>query len=66
MVPMMAIVRDERGDALVLAVARGDEVGDRGDVLRLRQPHDPHDDRRAQPDHQDRADIDREEVEAGA
>ena len=33
--------RDGRGNRLALAVARGDEVGDRGDVLRLCEPHDP-------------------------
>jgi hypothetical protein len=49
---------------LALAVARGDEVGDRRDVLTLGEPHDPQDQRIAQPDHQDRPDIDREEVEA--
>jgi hypothetical protein len=58
--------RDGRGDALVLAVARRDEVGDRGDVLRLGEPHDPGDQRRGEPDHDDRADIDGKEVVAVA
>ena len=49
---------DDRRDALALAVAGGDEVGDRGDVLRLGDPHHPRDERVAEPDHQDRADID--------
>ena len=38
--------RDGRRHRLALAVARGDEVGDRGDVLRLGEPHDAHDQRR--------------------
>jgi len=53
-------------DGLALAVAGGDEVGDRGDVLRFRQLDDAHQQRRAERDHQDRADIDREEFDAGA
>ena len=32
--------RDDGGDGLALAVAGGEEVGDRGDVLALGQPHD--------------------------
>ena len=58
--------RDGRGDRLALAVARGDEVGDRGDVLRLGEPHHPRDHRREQADHQHRADIDGEELVAAA
>ena len=58
--------RHRRRHRLALAVARGDEVGDRGDVLRLGEPHDAHDQRRAEPDHQDRPDIDSEEIVAGA
>ena len=54
------------GDRLALAVARRDEVGDRGDVLRLGELDHAPEQRRAKPDHQDRADIDREEVDAGA
>ena len=57
---------DDHRHALMLAVARRDEVGDRGDVLRLRQPHDAHQQRRGERDHQHRADIDGEEVVAGA
>ena len=45
MVPMIAISATVGGDGLGLAVACGDEVGDRGDVLRLREPHDAHDQR---------------------
>ena len=51
---------------LALAVARGDEIGDRGDVLRFRELDHAAQQRRAQSDHQDRADIDREEIDAGA
>ena len=58
--------RDGRRHRLMLAVARRDEVGDRGDVLRLGEPHDAQDQRRGKPDHQHRPDIDREEVVAGA
>ena len=58
--------RDGGGDGLRLAVTRRDEVRDRGDVLRLGEPHDAHDQRRAQPDHEDGADVNRQEVEAGA
>ena len=56
--------RHKRSDRLALAVARGDEVGDRRDVLALGEPHDPQHERRAQSDHQDRTDIDGQEVEA--
>ena len=55
-----------RRDRLALAVARADEVGDRGDVLPLCELDHPAQQRRAQADHQDRADIDRQEVDAGA
>jgi hypothetical protein len=44
----------------------GDEVGDRGDVLGFRQLDDSAQQRRAERDHQDRADIDREKIETGA
>ena len=57
---------DGRGNGLALAVARGDEVGDRGDVLRFRELDHAAQQRRAKPDHQDRADIDREKIDAGA
>jgi hypothetical protein len=61
--------RDQRhggGDRLALAVAGGDEVGDRGDVLRLGELDHAAEHRRAEADHQDRADIDRQEIDAGA
>ena len=58
--------RDGGRHRLILAVARRDEIRDRGDVVGLGQPHDPHDQRPAEPDHQHRPDIDREEVIAGA
>jgi hypothetical protein len=45
---------DRRRNRLVLAVAGGDEVGDRGDVLTLRQPHHANEQRRRKPDQQDR------------
>ena len=57
---------DGRGHRLALAVARGDEVGDRGDVLPLGEPHHARDQRREQPDHQHRADIDGQELVAAA
>ena len=60
---------DERyggGDGLGLAVTGGNEVSNRRDVLCLGQPHDAHDQRRAQPDQQDGPDIDGQKVEAGA
>ncbi len=61
--------RDQRhgcGNRLALAVARGDEVGDRGDVLRFCQLDHAAEQRHAKPYHQDRADIDREKIDAGA
>ena len=58
--------RDGGGDGLALAVAGGDEVGDRGDVLRFRQPDHAAQQRCAERDHQDRPDIDREKIDAGA
>ena len=57
---------DGCGDGLALAVTRGDEIGDRGDVLRFRQLDHAAQQRRAERDHQDRADIDREKIHAGA
>ena len=53
----------ERGDALRLAVARRDEVGDRGEILVARKRHDALDQPEAETDHQDRPDIDRQEIE---
>ncbi len=58
--------RDGRRHRLMLAVAGRDEVRDRGDVLRLGEPDHPQDQRRREPDHQHRAEIDREEIVAGA
>ena len=58
--------RHDRGDELALAVARGDEVGDRGDVLRLGEPQHLQDQRIAEADHQDRPEIDGQEIEAPA
>ena len=58
--------RHRRGDRLALAVARGDEVGDRRDVLRLGEPHHAQDQRREDADHEDRPDIDGQEFVAGA
>ena len=58
--------RHGRGHRLALAVARGDEIGDRRDVLRLGELDDPAQERRAEADHQDRADIDRQKVDTGA
>src|SRR6185437_13980962 len=53
---------DRRAQHLALAVACGDEVGDGGDVVRLGDADDPRQQRPAQREHQDRADIDRQEV----
>jgi hypothetical protein len=58
--------RDGRRHRLTLAVARGDEVGDRGDVLALGEPHDADDERIGEAHHQHRSDIDGEKVKAGA
>ena len=58
--------RDGGGDRLALAVARRDEVGDRRDVLALGEPHHARDQRREQPDHDHRADIDGEKLVAAA
>ena len=61
--------RDERhggSDRLRFAITGGNEVGDRRNVLCLGQAHDPHDQRRAQPDQKHRADVNGQEIEAGA
>ena len=50
---------------LALAVAGAEEVGDRGDALRLGHADDAPQDRVAEREHEDRADIDRQEVEPG-
>jgi hypothetical protein len=57
---------NRRGDSLTFSVARPDEVGNRGDVLRFGEMDDPAQQRRAEPDHQDRADVNREEVDIGS
>ena len=59
--------REQRGgdaDGAALAVARGEEVGDRGDVVLLGQPHQLGDHRVAGGDHQHRPGVDQDEVEA--
>ena len=57
--------RDDGGDRLALAVAGGEEVGDRGDVLALGQPHDAQQEAPAEHEQQDRAQIDGDEIVAG-
>jgi hypothetical protein len=56
---------DKGRDPLALPVTGRDEIGDGGDVLRLRHPHDAGNQGITQADHEDRADIDRQEVESG-
>ncbi len=59
--------RDQRrncGDRRRLAVAGRDEVGDGRKVLRAGEIGDAPDERRAETDDEDRADVDRQEVEA--
>ena len=56
--------RDQHADDGILAVARRDEIGPGGDLLRLGELDDPSQDRHAQRIHQDRPDIDRHEFEA--
>ncbi len=58
--------RHGRRHGLALAVARGDEVGDRGDVLPLGETDDADHERIGEADHQHRPDIDGEEIEAGS
>ena len=58
--------RDERGERrhrLGLAVARGHEIGDRRQVLRARERGDARHQPMAEPDDEDRPDIDRQEIE---
>lgn len=55
--------RDQPGDLIGLAIARGDKVGDRGDVLRLGQPHDAQHQRRQQADDNERPDVNRQELQ---
>ena len=58
--------RRQRGDRLRFAVARGDEVGDGRQVLRMRNGRDAAQQRRAESEHQNRPDVDRQKVEAVA
>ena len=58
--------RHQRRDARALAVAGGEEVGDRGRVLRLGLREDPPDQPEAEREDEDRAEIDRQEIEPGA
>jgi len=51
-------------DRTALAVARGEEVGDRGDVVLLGKAHHFAQQRRARSDHQHRAGINQDEVDA--
>jgi hypothetical protein len=55
---------DERRERLALAVARGDEVGDRSDVLALRDRYHLRNQPLAENKYKRRADIDRKEVQA--
>ena len=57
---------DDGGDRLALAVAGGEEVGDRGDVLALGQPHDAQQEAPAEGEQQDRAEIDGDEIVAAS
>ena len=56
---------DDGGDRLALAVAGGQEVGDRGDVLALGQAHDAQQEAPAEHEQQDRPEIDGDEIVAG-
>ncbi len=56
--------RDDGADGLALAVARGQKVGDRGDVLALGQPHDAQQEAPAEDEQEDRAEVDGKEVVA--
>ena len=58
--------RHRRRDRLALAVARSNEVRDRRDVLPFGEADDANHQRISKADHQHRADIDGEEIEAGA
>ena len=55
---------DDGGDGLALAVARRQEVGDRGDVLALGQADDAHQEAPAEYEQQDRSEVDRDEIVA--
>ena len=54
--------RDRGGKPLALAVARGDEIGDGGDIVALRQQHDAPHQRPRHREQQDRPDIDRQKI----
>src|SRR5947209_6602708 len=56
--------RDKRRNALRLAVARRDEVGDRGDVLAFGEMDDASQGGAAKADHQKWSDIDSEKIVA--
>jgi hypothetical protein len=56
--------RDDDRERLVLAVTRGHEVRDRGDVLRLSQPRDLYEQRTRNRESENGAEIDRKEIEA--
>ena len=55
--------RGRRGDDEALAVARSQEIGHRRDLLRLGQPDDAPEQRKAEQEHQDRPGVDAEELE---
>ncbi len=55
---------DKGGDGGALAVAGADEVGDGGDVLGFAEADDAADERQAESEHQDGADVYGQEVEA--
>jgi len=58
--------RDNGGHPLALAIARRHKIGDGGDVLRFRQAHHALHQRAAECDHQHRAEIDRQKIDARA
>ncbi len=57
--------RDDGANGLALAVAGGQKVGDRGDVVALGQPDDTQQEAPAEHEQQDGAEIDRNEIVAG-
>ena len=58
--------RDKRGEQRALAVAAGDEVGDRGDAVGPRDPHDLAQHDPGQQHRQRRPEVDRQEPDPGA
>ena len=58
--------RDQRRQAGRAAVARGQEIGDRDDAVLAGNQHQPLDDAPAEHQHQQRAEVDRQEAQAGA